>query len=39
MKEEINEKREIITESMVEKDVNKEKERGDQLGWRADWIK
>ena len=42
MKQEINEKRETtVTENMVEKEINKikRKKAGDQLGWKAEWIK
>ena len=41
MKEEINKKRERITENMVKKEINKMKRRkaGDWLGWKAEWIK
>ena len=41
MKEEIKKKGEIITENMVEKEINKMKRKkaGDQLGWKAEWIK
>ena len=41
MKEEINKKRERITENMVEKEINqmKRKKAGDRLGWKAEWIK
>ena len=41
MKEEINKKRERITENMVKKEKNKMKRKktGDQLGWKAEWIK
>ena len=41
MKEEINKKRERITENMVKKEINKMKRKkaGDRLGWKAEWIK
>ena len=41
MKEEINQKRETITENMIEKKMNKMKRKkvGDRLGWTAEWIK
>ena len=39
MKEEINKKRERITENMVKKEINKMKRKkaGDRLGWKAEW--
>ena len=41
MKEKINEKRETVTENMVEKEIKKMKRKkaGDLLGLRAEWIK
>ena len=41
MKDEIIEKRETITENMVEKEINKikRKKAGDRLGWKVEWIK
>ena len=40
MKDEIVEKRETITENMVEKEINKikRKKAGDRLGWKVEWI-
>ena len=41
MKEEINQKRETITENMIEKQINKMKRKkaGDRLGRKSEWIK
>ena len=41
MKEEINQKRETITENMIEKQINKMKRKkaGDRLGWKSERIK
>ena len=41
MKEKINEKRETVTENMVEKEIKKMKRKKaeDLLGLRAEWIK
>ena len=41
MKEKINEKRETVTENMVEKEIKKMKRKkaGGLLGLRAEWIK
>ena len=38
IKEEINKKRERITENMVKKEINKMKRKkaGDRLGWNAE---
>ena len=38
MKEEINKKRERITENIVKKEINKMKRKntGDRLGWKAE---
>ena len=37
IKEEINEKRETVTENMVQKEMNKMKR--DRSDWKAEWIK